>query len=60
MAYIDKTSNFEVVPPSHTIAYKNIDNSLKNDKYISYFPTYSLKIWCLRNVQNFIDVPKEF
>ena len=31
MTYIEKTSYFDVVPPGHTIAYKNIDNLLKND-----------------------------
>ena len=35
MTYTENTSNFEVVPPGHTIAYKNIDNLFKNDKYIS-------------------------
>ena len=26
MTYVEKTSYFEVAPPGHTIAYKNIDN----------------------------------
>ena len=30
MIYIEKTSYFEVAPPGHTIAYKNVDNLLKN------------------------------
>ena len=30
MTYIEKTSYFEVAPPGHTIAYKNVDNLLKN------------------------------
>ena len=29
MAYAEKTSYFEVAPPGHTIAYKNIDNLFK-------------------------------
>ena len=35
MTYIENTSYFEVAPTGHTIAYKNIDNLLKIDKYIS-------------------------
>ena len=35
MTYIENTSYFEVAPPGHTIAYKNIDNLFKNDKFIS-------------------------
>ena len=34
MTYVEKTSYFEVAPPGHFIAYKNVDNSLKNGKYI--------------------------
>ena len=34
MTYVEKTSYFEVAPPGHTIAYKNIDNLLKYGKYI--------------------------
>ena len=34
MTYIEKTSYFEVAPPGHTIAYKNIDNLLENGKKI--------------------------
>ena len=30
MTYIEKTSYFEVAPPGHTIAYKNVANLLKN------------------------------
>ena len=26
MTYIEKTSYFEVAPPGHTIAYKNVDD----------------------------------
>ena len=37
MTNIEKTSYFEVTPPDHTIAYKNVDNLLKNDKYILQF-----------------------
>ena len=29
MTYIEKTSYFEVAPPGHTIAYKNVDNLFK-------------------------------
>ena len=29
MSYVDKTPYFEVAPPGHTIAYKNIDNLFK-------------------------------
>ena len=29
MIYIEKTSYFEVAPPGHTIAYKNVDNLFK-------------------------------
>ena len=43
MAYVQKTSYFDVAPPGHTISYKNIDNLLKNDKYISNL-LHSLKI----------------
>ena len=35
MTYIKNTSYFEVLSPGHTIAYKNIDNLFKNDKYLS-------------------------
>ena len=31
MTYVEKTC-FEVAPPGHTIAYKNVDNELKNVK----------------------------
>ena len=34
MTYVEKTSYFEIAPLGHTIAYKNVDNSLKNGKYI--------------------------
>ena len=34
MTYVEKTSYFEVAPPGHTIAYKNVDNLFKNGKYI--------------------------
>ena len=37
MTYIEKTSYFAVAPTGHTIAYKNIDNSLKYYKFISSF-----------------------
>ena len=37
MTYIKNTSYFEVAPPGYTVAYKNIDNLFKNDKYISLF-----------------------
>ena len=30
MTYFEKTSYFEVAPPGHIIAYKNVDNLLKN------------------------------
>ena len=30
MTNIEKTSYFVVAPPGHTIAYKNVDNLLKN------------------------------
>ena len=33
--FVEKMSYFEVALPGHTIAYKNIDNLLKNDKYVS-------------------------
>ena len=35
MTYIENTSYFDVAPLGHTIAYKNIDNLLKNDTFIS-------------------------
>ena len=35
MTYMEKMSNFTVVPPGQTIAYKNIDNLFKNDMYVS-------------------------
>ena len=34
LTYVEKTSYFETAPPGHTIAYKNVDNSFKNVKYI--------------------------
>ena len=34
MSYVGKTSYFEVAPPGQTIAYENVDNLLKNSKYI--------------------------
>ena len=34
MTYVEKTSHFEIVPPCHTIAYRNIVNLSKNGKYI--------------------------
>ena len=34
LTYVEQTSYFEVAPPDHTIAYKNVDNLSKNDKYI--------------------------
>ena len=37
MTYVEKTSYFEVAPPGHTTAYKNVDNLLKNGKYILKF-----------------------
>ena len=39
MTCIEKTSYFDVAPPGHTIAYKNIDNLLKKDRLMSYFVT---------------------
>ena len=35
MTYVEKTSYYEVAPPGHTIAYKNIDDLLKNDRLMS-------------------------
>ena len=29
MTYAEKTSYFEVAPPGHTLAYRNIDNLFK-------------------------------
>ena len=37
LTYIEKTTYFSVAPPGHTIAYKNVDNLFKNDKYIFLF-----------------------
>ena len=34
MTYVEKTTYFEVAPPGHTVAYKNVDNLSKIDKYI--------------------------
>ena len=34
MTYVEKTTYFEVAPPSHTFAYKNVGNLLKNSKFI--------------------------
>ena len=34
MTYVEKTSYFQVVPPGPTIAYKNVDNLLKNGNYV--------------------------
>ena len=35
MTYVEKTLYFEVAPPGHTIANKNIDNLLKSVKLMS-------------------------
>ena len=35
MIYVEKTWYFDEAPPGHSIAYKNIDNFLKNDKLMS-------------------------
>ena len=35
MTYIEKTSYFEVAPPGPTIAFKNVDNLIRNVSYIS-------------------------
>ena len=35
--YVAKTSYFEGAPPGHTITYKNVNNLLKNGKYIFLF-----------------------
>ena len=37
MTFVEKTSYFEVAPHGHAIAYKNVDNLLKNGKYIFLF-----------------------
>ena len=37
MTNVEKTSYFEVAPPGHAIAYKNVDNLFKNRKYIASF-----------------------
>ena len=55
MTYVEKTSYFEVAPPCHTMLTNTLIIHLKNKKFYS-----GLKILCLRNVQNFIDVPKGF
>ena len=34
MTYVEKSHNVKVAPPVHTIAYINVDNLFKNDKYI--------------------------
>ena len=43
MTYIENWSYFEVAPPVHTVAYKNIDNLLKNNKNIYPYLYYSHK-----------------
>ena len=37
MTDVEKTLYFEVAPPGHTIAYKNVDYLLKNGKFIFKF-----------------------
>ena len=37
MTDVEKMSYLEVAPPGHTIAYKKVDNLLKNGKYIFKF-----------------------
>ena len=37
MTYVEKTSYYEVTPPDHTIAYKNVDTLLENGKNIFQF-----------------------
>ena len=54
MTYVEKTSYFEVAPPGHTIAHKNIENLSKNDKDIPICYIASK----YDEVQNFIDIPK--
>ena len=35
MTNVEKMSYFEIAPPGHTTAYKNIDDLRKNDKLMS-------------------------
>ena len=37
MTYNEKASYFEVAPPGHTIAYKNVDSLFKKGKYMFEF-----------------------
>ena len=37
MINVEKMSYFVVAPPGHTIAYKKVDNLLKNGQYIFQF-----------------------
>ena len=52
---IQKMSYFQIATPGHTIYYKKqiIYKKTIGNYLISF---YSFKIWCLRNVQSFIDV----
>ena len=59
MSYVEKTSSFEVAPPCHSMLTNTLIHYLKN-KFDPYLFCSGLKILCLRNVQNFIDVPKGF
>ena len=59
MTNVEKTSYFEVAPPCHSMLTNTLIIYLKKSMYPKLF--YSgLKILCLRNVQNFIDVPYGF
>ena len=47
MTYIEKTSYFEVAPPGHTIAYKNVDNLLKKNQLVYiliFYVTYKYDV----------------
>ena len=52
LTYIEQTSYFEVAPPGHTIAYKNVDNLSKNDKEM--FKKCSNFYWFILRGFNFI------
>ena len=56
MTYVEKTSYFEDVPSCHTMLTNTLIIYQKKPLYPNFFNS-GLKILCLRNVQNFIDVP---
>ena len=58
MTYVEKTSYFEIAPPGHTIAYKNIDILLKTATFMSLFVIQPQNVMS-KKVKTITDVPQE-